>query len=172
MPAAAAPPGRWPTEVDSTVEDGGLHQRGNCRQARLRRALHQAQIENDSENLGKGKRTMSEPRPQKSDSWSPATAQRIEQACNCFEAAYRANPPVKAEDFLGESPEPDRSALLRELLLLELEYRCRAGENPAPGEYLARFPGQSQLVRACFNETVPPSTQHELRRLNDHNRTG
>jgi serine/threonine protein kinase/Flp pilus assembly protein TadD len=100
---------------------------------------------------------MNEPRPQTNRSWSPALARRIEQACNRFEAAYKADPTVKAEDFLGDEPEPERSALLRELLARELECRRRAGEFPGSEEYLARFPGQTALVRACFDTAAPPS---------------
>jgi serine/threonine protein kinase len=99
---------------------------------------------------------VSEPHPQTNSSGSPPLARRIEQACNRFEAAWKSNPPVKAEDFLGETPEPERSALLRELLVLELECRRRAGEVPGADEYLARLPGQTELVHACFDDSAPP----------------
>jgi hypothetical protein len=100
---------------------------------------------------------VSEPRPQTNRSWSPALARRIEQACNRFEAACKANPAVKAEDFLGDVPERERSALLREQLALELEFRRRAGKEPGSDEYLARFPGQTELVPACFDDTTSPA---------------
>jgi serine/threonine-protein kinase len=65
---------------------------------------------------------------------------RIEPACNRFELAWQAGQRPRIEDFLGELPEPERSALARELIALEIDYRRRAGEDPPPDEYRARFP--------------------------------
>src|SRR5207302_1023711 len=53
------------------------------------------------------------------------------------------------EDFLGDEPPPERAALLRELLRLDLEYRRRRGERPSAADYEARFPGDAALVRAA-----------------------
>src|SRR5262249_25432903 len=43
-------------------------------------------------------------------------------------------------DFLTEVPEPQRSTLLRELVLLDADYRRQQGETPAPDDYRPRFP--------------------------------
>jgi hypothetical protein len=43
-----------------------------------------------------------------------------------------------------------RPALLRELLLLELDYRRRRGETPDPVEYRARFPDCLADIEAAF----------------------
>jgi WD40 repeat protein/tRNA A-37 threonylcarbamoyl transferase component Bud32 len=42
--------------------------------------------------------------------------------------------------------------LLRELLLLELEYRPERGENPQREEYYRRFPQQAELIDTVFDE--------------------
>jgi hypothetical protein len=65
---------------------------------------------------------------------------RIEPACDRFELAWQAGQRPRIEDYLGELPEPGRSALARELIALEIDYRRRAGEDPRPDEYRARFP--------------------------------
>ena len=41
----------------------------------------------------------------------------------------------RIDDFLGDTPEPARSALLRELVMLEAYYRRARGEGCQPQEY-------------------------------------
>ncbi len=65
---------------------------------------------------------------------------RADQECDRFEAAWKAGPRPRLEDYLAAVPEAERPALLRELLPLEIDYRRLAGEQPAAEEYLARFP--------------------------------
>jgi WD40 repeat protein/serine/threonine protein kinase len=64
----------------------------------------------------------------------------VDQVCNRFEAACKAGGQPRIEDFLGNTPEPARSALLRELVVLEAYYRRARGEACRPQEYQARFP--------------------------------
>jgi WD40 repeat protein len=72
---------------------------------------------------------------------SESLGRLVDQVCNRFEAAWKAGGQPRADDFLGDRPEPDRSALLRELVLLEAYYRRSRGEDCRPEEYQARFPG-------------------------------
>jgi WD40 repeat protein len=82
-----------------------------------------------------------------------AEALRLEQVCKRFEDAWKTGPDGPTlEAFLADGPEPARSALLCELLRLELAYRRRAGEQPTEAEYRARFPGHEALVRAILAE--------------------
>jgi WD40 repeat protein/serine/threonine protein kinase/tetratricopeptide (TPR) repeat protein len=67
-------------------------------------------------------------------------ARRVDQACDRFEAAWQSGPRPHIEDYLGETPEPERSVLLAELFKIELAYRQRAGETPRPDDYQQRFP--------------------------------
>jgi serine/threonine-protein kinase len=70
----------------------------------------------------------------------PALTQHLDRLCDRFEAAWTAGGRPAIEEFLAEAAEPDRPAVLRELLLVELHYRRQAGEEVQPDEYLTRFP--------------------------------
>lgn len=91
---------------------------------------------------------------------------RLDPVCDRFETALLARPRI--EDFLKDVAEPDRPALLRELLRLDLDYRVRGGEVPLAEEYRQRLPVYAALIDAVF-QTVPPpalqSTCNDLGRL-------
>src|SRR5437764_122729 len=53
---------------------------------------------------------------------------RIEEACDRFEAAWKAGPAPRLEDYLGAIDASARPELLRHLLAVELAYRRRLGE--------------------------------------------
>jgi serine/threonine-protein kinase len=67
-------------------------------------------------------------------------ALRVDQACNRYEAAWRDGLRPRVEDFLGDWPEPERGALVRQLVPLEVENRRRLGEACPLDEYRTRFP--------------------------------
>jgi WD40 repeat protein/serine/threonine protein kinase len=77
---------------------------------------------------------------------------RVDLVCDRFEQAWIAGKQPKLEDFLGESTEPERSALLKELLALELTYRKKLGETVTADAYMARFPDHSDLVVDLFRQ--------------------
>jgi WD40 repeat protein len=81
---------------------------------------------------------------------------RIDSVCGRFEAAWQAVRGAGAwpviEAYLGNAPEPERAALLRELLALELDYRKRRGERPTPEEYRLRFREHGDLIDTLFVE--------------------
>jgi WD40 repeat protein/predicted Ser/Thr protein kinase len=79
-------------------------------------------------------------------------ARQVDQVCDRFEEDWLAGRRPRIEEFLEEAPPAARPALLRELLRLELERRCRAGERPAADEYHARFPEQAGQVDALLGE--------------------
>src|SRR5262249_50809297 len=82
-------------------------------------------------------------------------AERLDPVCDRFERAWKEGERPHLEDFLPEVDAADRSALLGELLALELEYRALRGEQPAAEEYHRRFPERSDLVAAAFRELSP-----------------
>jgi WD40 repeat protein/tetratricopeptide (TPR) repeat protein/tRNA A-37 threonylcarbamoyl transferase component Bud32 len=87
----------------------------------------------------------------------PATLIRdIERSCDRFEAAWKAGPRPRIEMFLGDAHTSARPELLRELLVVELGYRTRAGELPTPDEYRPRFPEHGALLAAVFERYTPP----------------
>lgn len=71
---------------------------------------------------------------------------RIDLACDRFEAAWKAGDRPRIEDHLAGADSADRGTLLRELLVLELFWRRRAGERPEPVEYARRFPDGDDLA--------------------------
>ena len=79
---------------------------------------------------------------------SPAEARQIDQTCDRFEAAWKAGPRPHPEEYLGAAGGPVRPALLRQLLLLDWDYRRRAGEQPRADDYHPRFPGDTALIEA------------------------
>jgi serine/threonine protein kinase/WD40 repeat protein len=70
--------------------------------------------------------------------------QCVDEVCGPFEAACKAalagEPWPSIEDYLAPLPEPMRAPILRELVLLEIHYRRRAGALLEPAAYQARFP--------------------------------
>src|SRR5262245_36551028 len=85
---------------------------------------------------------------------SPSEARQVVQACDRFEAAWQAGP--RPEDFLGTAAGPVRSALLRQLLLLDWDYRRRTGQDPRAGDYGPRFPGDQDLIEDVGREMCEP----------------
>src|SRR5262245_9455174 len=64
----------------------------------------------------------------------------IDRACDRYEAEWKAGRRPRIEAYLADVPELERPALLRELLLLEIDFRKAAGEQPTAAEYQARLP--------------------------------
>jgi WD40 repeat protein len=65
---------------------------------------------------------------------------RLDQVCDAFEAAWKSGALPRIEDFLDGWDGPGRSALVRELVLLDVHYRRRQGDGPVAGDYRGRFP--------------------------------
>jgi WD40 repeat protein/serine/threonine protein kinase len=54
--------------------------------------------------------------------------------------SWQARQRPRIEDYVAHTPETERSALLRELVALEIDCRRQAGEDPSATEYQRRFP--------------------------------
>ena len=67
----------------------------------------------------------------------------LDRICIEFEAALQAGSTPKIEEILQDRSEPQRSQLLRQLLLLEIEYEGVAEVD----ELEQRFPGDQSLIR-------------------------
>jgi WD40 repeat protein len=100
---------------------------------------------------------MSEVSSQREQRLPLSAARQVDEACNAFELAWQAGQRPRIEDVLGDRPEPERTALLHELIALELEYRRRAGEQPVPDEYRARFPDLAGSLGPTFIDAGMPS---------------
>jgi WD40 repeat protein/tRNA A-37 threonylcarbamoyl transferase component Bud32 len=90
------------------------------------------------------------------DQWpdSIQIARDLDEACDRFEAAWRAGDRPLIEDFLDGKSELDCHVLFRHLLGIELEYRRALGESPGPSEYRRRFPGQEVPIDAVFADRI------------------
>jgi serine/threonine protein kinase len=95
---------------------------------------------------------MSDHSPPPGPSSSPSGEDPKDRVCKEFEAAWKAGERPHIADYLDQAPELDRPALLPQLVLLEVDYRRRAGEQPSREEYLARFPEYAELLGALFSE--------------------
>ena len=85
----------------------------------------------------------------------PALARHVDRVCTEFEIAWKDGGRPRIEDFLSDTAEPERSALLHELVLLDVHYRRVQGEMPTAGEYEVRFPAEAAGIRRAF--AVEPS---------------
>jgi WD40 repeat protein len=99
-----------------------------------------------------------------------AAAYRLDQVCDRFETAWKEGPPPQLEAFLADTPEPARTALLRELIALDLTYRRGTADEPTPEDYQRRFPEHGPLIQAVFHDLAkrtplgPSPTPPELAR--------
>jgi WD40 repeat protein/tRNA A-37 threonylcarbamoyl transferase component Bud32/tetratricopeptide (TPR) repeat protein len=79
---------------------------------------------------------------------------RVEEGCTRFEKAWQAAGPTGAPplvvEYLGATTGDERAALLRELLLLDVHYRQRRGENPGVEDYAACWPDGAEALGALF----------------------
>jgi eukaryotic-like serine/threonine-protein kinase len=93
--------------------------------------------------------------PKGAGSPSPSMITRVDEACDRFEEDWKAGLRPRIEEYLEVTPEPERSLLLRELLVLEIAYRRRQGERPTPEEYRARSPEHVNPIDQIVGETDP-----------------
>jgi hypothetical protein len=83
---------------------------------------------------------------------SVATVRRIDVICDRVEEALQAGQPWRLEDYLAAVDESEQATLLRQLLLLEWDYRQQQGEPIDLSDYLTRFPQHSTLIRDTSEE--------------------
>jgi WD40 repeat protein/tRNA A-37 threonylcarbamoyl transferase component Bud32 len=97
---------------------------------------------------------VNDPSPGATDAFLPLPAY-LDPVCARFEAACKAagsgGPLPRPEDYVGETPLPDRVVLLQELVALEMAYRHQRGEALAAAAYRQRFP---DLDPACLDREI------------------
>ena len=91
----------------------------------------------------------------------------LDAICERFEAAWHSPSRPRIEDFLKESRDGDVYPVLeRELILLEIYYRRRDGENPRFEEYAARFPKfENSWLESVFQENAQRGPDQGVREL-------
>jgi tetratricopeptide (TPR) repeat protein len=97
-------------------------------------------------------------------------ARQVDRVCDEFEDAWAADVRPRPEDFLGRAPEPARAALVRELILVEVAYRRRRGEDCRAEEYAGRFPelDTGWLAAALAPPAPGPGSDAPTRRQSPH----
>ncbi len=71
---------------------------------------------------------------------------RLNRLCDRFESAWKSGPPPALEEYLAQTPAKTIASAFRELLRVDVEYRCRRSESPDAQEYLARFPQFASVI--------------------------
>src|SRR5262249_2361105 len=89
-----------------------------------------------------------------SEQLSLALARQVDEVCDRFEDAWIEGRPPHIEEFLSEAPEQGQAALVRELLRIELEHRCRQGEQLTAEQYHHRFPQHHALIDSVLGRFV------------------
>jgi tetratricopeptide (TPR) repeat protein len=102
---------------------------------------------------------MTEPTQTADRALSLPLARQVNAVCNRFERAWQAGQRPAIEEYLGDTQEPARSALLCELIALEVTYRQQAGEAPQAEEYQGRFPSVSLPIASLFADPAGACTE-------------
>src|SRR5262249_50556831 len=90
-----------------------------------------------------------------------ARARHLDEVCNRFEQSWQAGGRPAIEAYLGEVSGFERQVLIRELLLVEVPYRWRAGDVVAAEDYRGRFPDleEAWLTQALAAPPAEPPTR-------------
>jgi hypothetical protein len=98
----------------------------------------------------------------------------IDRIADRFEDAWKNGMRPRIADFLGDSANVNRAALMMELVKLEIAYRARAGENPILQEYTAQFPELLQPDGSLPDELVrfAEQTRRQTNECDDADKEG
>ena len=95
---------------------------------------------------------MSDPNNKLGQPATVSTGGQIDAVCDAFEAGLQNGQDPRIEDYLVGWEEPERSKLLYELLLQELDYRVRGSHTIEEEEYRRRFPEDQEAVVEAFRK--------------------
>jgi hypothetical protein len=96
-----------------------------------------------------------------SQSLAASNLEDMDRVSTEFEAALRAGDQPRIEDHLAGVEDPVRSAVLCELVAVEVGWRKHNGECPQPDEYHARFRAHSNAVSAAFDRASEATIDDE-----------
>ena len=95
----------------------------------------------------------------------------VDKVCRKFEAEWKAGRQPKVTDYLGTTPEPQRSELKRELDAIEAEFRSKSKPQFSVDEFVQRITSSGLMTIeevSTFVSTLPadkkPKTAEELAR--------
>ncbi len=84
----------------------------------------------------------------------PHAARQIEELCREFERRWRSGGRPEVGEYLRRVEDPQRGALLGELVALEVEYRRQGSESVTLDEYRRRFPEYADQLEAAWTSIV------------------
>jgi len=84
----------------------------------------------------------------------------LDAECDRFEDAWRSGQRPSIDTYLVQVEEAVQPALLAELVRLELEWRCRLGEQPSVEEYVQRYPSCQAELETWVREAQAATLQH------------
>lgn len=86
-----------------------------------------------------------------------AALERIDDLCAAFEQKWQTDEPLTIESVLaGDFADVEREVLLAELVVLEVDYRRRRGDQPTKQEYVDRFPDHAAAINEALNDGDQP----------------
>ena len=95
--------------------------------------------------------------------------ERIEATCLEFEAAWKRAMSLVSKT-ISTKEKLANAELLRELLLLDLDYQLRSGKTPSQAEFQSRFPSDSELIGDVFDSfPIDDSTTQQIREVRSIN---
>jgi serine/threonine protein kinase len=108
---------------------------------------------------------MSEPAVTQSETLGVVNNEIVDAKCEDFEEAWRAvldegGSRPRIEDYLGDTTEPTRSELLKELLRVDLDRRRDQREQPTVADYASRFREHQTTIEQVFAERRPGALPH------------
>ena len=90
----------------------------------------------------------------------PADEKNIDRVCDRFEAVWQGDGQPQIEEYIADSAEPKYSALLHELVRIDVPYRRQHGESPSQEEYERRFPKHTAVIGCAFAE-IEQTDKHD-----------
>jgi len=92
---------------------------------------------------------------------------QIDEICDAFDAAWNSGHSPRISDFAARIDESSRQALIRELVVLEVECRTKRGESPTVADYAIFGEDIAQLVKDTLQESegkaVPPTDNQSMK---------
>lgn len=76
--------------------------------------------------------------------------EQVHRLADAFERCWQSGNRPSIDEYLDQASPPWRAALLRELVVLEVDFRRAEGEAVALDDYLRRFPEEAASVEGAF----------------------
>ncbi len=93
--------------------------------------------------------------PLRNESLNPLDQHSLNVAKDAFRSSWESGLPLRIEDCLQVFSDSLRPTALRELLLLEANFRRAAGDPCSLAEYATRFPEHAELIAQVFSASLP-----------------